>query len=71
MLRKFLKRSGRKVLCIGIQIALVVGTVATGVYLMTRSDCGKVVTHELLKGLAGGLVGGLVVGTFLALQVRR
>ena len=64
------RRFARKFLCAAIQIVMVVGTVAMAAYLMSRTDCGKVVTHELVKGLAGGIVGGLVVGMFLAVQKR-
>ena len=62
------KRPARKTVRVAVQCAMVVVTVAVGAYLMTRSDHGKVVTHELLKGLAGGVIGGLAVGAFLALQ---
>lgn len=61
-------RFARKFTCIAIQIVIVVGTMAMSAYMMSRTDCGKVVTHELCKGLIGGIVGGLAVGTFLAVQ---
>ena len=63
-----LKRFNRRMACVAIQVLIVVGTAAMGAYLMSRSDCGKVVAHEMGKGLAGGIVGGLVVGAFLALK---
>jgi hypothetical protein len=66
--KSFWKRNGRRLACVAVQCVMVVGTVAMGAYLMCRSDCGKVVTHELLKGLAGGVIGGLAVGAFLAVR---
>lgn len=66
--KTFWSRNARTMACVAVQVAMVVGTVAVGAYMLTRSDSGEVVKHELLKGLAGGVVGGLAVGTFLAVN---
>jgi hypothetical protein len=67
-MKNFWKQFGRKMFCVAIQVVMIVSTVTVGAYLLSRSDCGKVVTHELCKGLIGGVVGGLAVGAFLAVN---
>lgn len=66
MFKKFFARHARKLACVAVQVAMVVGTVAAGAYQLTCTEGGEVVKHELLKGLVGGVVGGLAVGAFLA-----